>query len=646
MSGGDKVNILLVDDQPAKLLTYEAVLKELGENLLKANSAQEAFQHLLRADVAVVLVDVYMPDLDGFELARMIREHPRFQQTAIIFISAVLMTDLDFLRGYEAGAVDYVPVPIVPEILRAKVKVFAELYRKSRQLEQLNRELEARVAERTAALEASTIELQESAERLRLAFEAARMGWWDCDLPKGLVSWSANLPGIMGFAPESFGGTIEGLAARVHPEDREKFGQLLRQGTGNAGGAEQGCELRFTRPDGSIRWSLVAGQVIRNAEGRPVRFAGVDLDITERKEAEERRAMLARELDHRAKNMLAVVQSVLHLSKADTIGEFTAAVSGRIQALSRAHMLLSESRWQGVELGRIVNEEIVPFRSPETPPVPGARSQGLQIQAPQIRTEGPAVSLPPSTAQSLAVALHELTTNAAKYGALSRPGGQVALVWELGPRGLELHWSEEGGPAVAPPSRRGFGTRVITASVEHQLGGKARFDWRPQGLRVALVIPLDQIHSPQRPAAPAPPEDDRGKLALMAAAGTQILLVEDEALIGAMFTEVLGELGFQIIGPIADLAQAVAAAQGAEIRGAILDVNLGQERTYPVADVLTARSIPFIFVTGYNPADVDRRFAAIPILEKPIDPATLRQLFAGGRLNVPDADTGGAALAS
>ena len=236
--GGEKVNILLVDDQPAKLLTYEAVLKDLGENLLKASSAQEAFQHLLRTDVAVVLVDVYMPDLDGFELARMIREHPRFQQTAIIFISAVLMTDLDFLRGYESGAVDYLPVPIVPEILRAKVKVFSELYRKSRQLEQLNRELEARVAERTAALEASTLELQESAERLRLAFEAARMGWWDCDLQTGRVSWSPNLAQIMGFGPDSFGGTLEGLEALVHPEDRVSFRQLIRQGT-SAGATSQ-----------------------------------------------------------------------------------------------------------------------------------------------------------------------------------------------------------------------------------------------------------------------------------------------------------------------------------------------------------------------------------------------------------------------
>jgi CheY-like chemotaxis protein len=132
----------------------------------------------------------------------------------------------------------------------------------------------------------------------------------------------------------------------------------------------------------------------------------------------------------------------------------------------------------------------------------------------------------------------------------------------------------------------------------------------------------------------------------MAAAGTQILLVEDEALIGTMFKDFLTELGFQPVGPIADLGEALAVAESAEIRGAILDVNLGKDRTYPVADILAARSIPFIFVTGYNPSDVDRRFAAIPILEKPIDPATLRQLFAGGRLNFPAAGANGAALAS
>src|SRR5580698_10005156 len=115
----ENVNILLVDDQPAKLLSYEAILGDLGENLLKASSAREAFEHLLKVEAAVVLIDVCMPELDGFELAAMIRDHPRFRRTAIIFISAIHLTDVDRLRGYEMGAVDYVPVPVIPEVLRA-----------------------------------------------------------------------------------------------------------------------------------------------------------------------------------------------------------------------------------------------------------------------------------------------------------------------------------------------------------------------------------------------------------------------------------------------------------------------------------------------------------------------------------------------
>lgn len=141
MSTHEKVNILMVDDQPAKLLSYEAILEELGENLIKAASGKAALEQLLKTDVAVVLMDVSMPDLDGFQLAEMIREHPRFQKTAIIFISAVHLTDLDRLKGYQRGAADYISVPVVPEILRAKVSVFAELHRKTRQLERLNADL-------------------------------------------------------------------------------------------------------------------------------------------------------------------------------------------------------------------------------------------------------------------------------------------------------------------------------------------------------------------------------------------------------------------------------------------------------------------------------------------------------------------------
>lgn len=141
MSDNEKVNVLMVDDQPGKLLSYEAILGELGENLIKATSGREALEQLLKTDVAVVLMDVSMPELDGFELADMIREHPRFRHTAIIFVSAVHLTDLDRLKGYQRGAVDYLAVPVVPELLRAKVSVFAELHRRARQLEGLNDEL-------------------------------------------------------------------------------------------------------------------------------------------------------------------------------------------------------------------------------------------------------------------------------------------------------------------------------------------------------------------------------------------------------------------------------------------------------------------------------------------------------------------------
>ncbi len=155
MSVTERVNILLVDDQPGKLLSYEAMLSELGENLIRAASASEALEQLLRTEIAVVLIDVCMPELDGFELASMIRAHPRYQKTAIILVSAVLINDVYRLKGYHAGAVDYVGVPVVPEILRAKVAIFADLFRKNRRLERMNEELELRVAERTAELRES-----------------------------------------------------------------------------------------------------------------------------------------------------------------------------------------------------------------------------------------------------------------------------------------------------------------------------------------------------------------------------------------------------------------------------------------------------------------------------------------------------------
>src|SRR3954465_10801291 len=282
----DQINILLVDDQPAKLLSYEVILSQLGENLIKAGSARDALEHLLRHEIAVVLIDVVMPDLDGFELAAMIREHPRFRRTALIFVSAIQMSEPDLLRGYEMGAVDYVPVPVVPQLLRAKVRVFADLYRKSRQLERLNVELEQRVAQRTAELEASTARLLESEQRRSLALAAGQMGSWDWDLIAGKFMWDEGQHAIYGVTPGEFAVTPENLKVLVLADDWEHLqagmNAMLQDGQPHQ------AEFRVRRPSGEVRWCASTAAATRDAAGRVVRISGVTMDITERKDAEER----------------------------------------------------------------------------------------------------------------------------------------------------------------------------------------------------------------------------------------------------------------------------------------------------------------------------------------------------------------------
>ncbi len=234
----EKVNILLVDDQPGKLLGYEVILSELGENLIKAGSANEALEQLLRSDVAVVLIDVCMPDLDGFELAAMIREHPRFQKTAIIFVSAIQVTDLDLLRGYAAGAVDYVPVPVVPDLLRAKVRVFAELYRKTRQLETLNAELERRVAERTAELAQTNTDLERRVEERTAEREAALAQVHEMQKVESLGQLTGGVAHDFNNLLMAVLGNLEILRKYI-PDDSK----LLRLIDGAIQGAERGATL-------------------------------------------------------------------------------------------------------------------------------------------------------------------------------------------------------------------------------------------------------------------------------------------------------------------------------------------------------------------------------------------------------------------
>lgn len=612
MDANAPVNILLVDDQPAKLLSYEAILSGLGENLIKATSAREALERLLTSEIAVILVDVCMPELDGFEFARMVREHPRFQETAIIFVSAVLLTEVDALRGYEMGAVDYVPVPVVPEVLRAKIKVFAELYRKTRQLETLNRRLEQRVAERTSELEAANARLIQSEQLRSLALAAGQMGSWDWDLAADNSTWDDGQCRIFGVDPESFRATRDVVLPLILEEDLPVFEAAIRNAPDDARILQ--AKFRVRRSSGEIRSCIGIAAAERDANGTITRLSGVTVDMTDLEKAQEHQLLLAREVDHRAKNALAVVQAIVRLTRADNLSAYVTAIEGRIGALSRAHALLASSRWEGAKLESIVEQELAPYRSKANE---------------KIATGGPDIVLPPAIAQTIGLALHELATNAAKYGALSALSGKIDLTWGLEAGQLVLDWVEHGGPTPATPKVFGYGIRTVTAAFERQMQGDVTFKWLPQGLHCRLSLPFGPRNVSVPAAGIAPKRAvDSTDAAPLVPKGNRLLLVEDEVLVATMMTEALGEIGFEILGPFGKMDYRLGAAVAGEIDAAILDVNIGGELVYPIAEILAARAIPFAFVTGYSEENVDKRFANVPVVQKPVERKALQAVFA------------------
>ncbi|MBX6742280.1 MAG: PAS domain-containing protein [Acetobacteraceae bacterium] len=320
----------------------------------------------------------------------------------------------------------------------------------------------------------------ESEERLRLAQEAAGIGTYDFDFQTGRIAWDARMRAIWG-VPEGQTVTLRLFIERIHPQDRRRRWDAMKRAMDPQGPRRYQVEYRLAgRQDGMERWVVVTGQV-RFAGDRPVRLVGTVLDITERKQAEQRSTLLMREVDHRAKNALAVVQAALRLTRAESPAEFVRSVEGRIAALARAQTMLARQRWEGAELRTLLEGELAPFLN-ET-------AQG----GPRAKLSGPPVMVPARATQPLGMALHELATNALKYGALSAPGGMLTVSWRLdaAERLLHLTWQESGGPRLAsPPDRRGFGSRVIEQTVQSQLGGRVNQHWLEDGLICEMTVPL------------------------------------------------------------------------------------------------------------------------------------------------------------
>jgi PAS domain S-box-containing protein len=345
MNEKQPVNILMVDDQLAKLLSYEAILKDLDENLVRASSGTEALEYLLKSDVAVLLMDVSMPGLDGFELATLIRQHPRFRNTAILFISAVHLTDIDRLRGYQLGAVDYIPVPVVPQILRAKVKVFVDLFRKTRQLEEMNTELERRIAERTAELSASE-------ERFRLATEAMRGGLYDWDLDSRVWWKSDSLKKMAGYLQEEEEEEeeeeeplLEKWLSRVHPDDLEGARKRVQSALENGTIAAFEVEYRIRHKSEQWKWVWDRGRIVRDPQGRAVRVVGYITDISGQKKAEEalkevdqRKNEFLATLSHELRNPLAPIRNAVNILKMDGVPPAHAEKSRDVIDRQLAHL--------------------------------------------------------------------------------------------------------------------------------------------------------------------------------------------------------------------------------------------------------------------------------------------------------------------
>jgi PAS domain S-box-containing protein len=329
------------------------------------------------------------------------------------------------------------------------------------------------VAERQHALQASE-------ERARLALEAGHMGTWWYDPNKSVGGWSSQATAMLGFPHASEVMDHQHWLDILHPEDLDRVVRKWHDSVKNQGDYQD--EYRIRLPNGDLRWINSRGRVFFDIQKRPVYFIGIFQDITEQKHAEEQQRFFLDELNHRVKNTLTTVQSIASqtLRTTETSAQFKEAFEGRLLALSKTHNLLTRKSWREAELRDVAEQELAPYRK-----------QGDE----RVVLNGPNVRLPARYAINLGLVLHELVTNAAKYGALSTNAGHLEMNWtvvenEDRPDQLRIHWTESGGPPVAPPKRQGFGSRLIRRSIEGELGGYMVLNFAEGGVSYDISVPL------------------------------------------------------------------------------------------------------------------------------------------------------------
>lgn len=462
--------------------------------------------------------------------------------------------------------------------------------------------------------DAETIDAQRRArldqQRVELALDAAGLGEFEWDIGEDRVFVSDRMKALVGLSRSEAKGEGGDVSFRfVHPDDVAGLRSTVDEGLRTQG--RYSAQYRMIRPDdGRLRWMQGAGIVARDEAGRPLRVIGVVRDITDLKTEEEHREVLLAELDHRVKNVLAAVQSLAAQSarKTSSTEGFLAAFAGRLKAMASAHELLTATRWRGASLAHIAAAEL------------GGLAPG------QARWEGPDITLRPRAANATSLALHELATNAVKYGALSTEAGRIVVRWtQSADGGFVLDWSESGGPAVHPPARRGFGSTLLEQVTGRELGGTVAVDYHPDGVRARIVGDAGAVFGkPTDDALLAPVEEPSGPTTGASLGqpteqadihGLKILIVEDAVLLALELEAGLEDAGARVVGNAAELEEAMAMLS-LDMDAAVLDANLNGASVAPLAEALRARGTPFVFATGYGERGAPEGFAA-PVVRKP-----------------------------
>ena len=466
-----------------------------------------------------------------------------------------------------------------------------------------------------------TMDLGSGHRRLELALQAAGLGEFQWDIDRNALLISERMSTITGLPAGEMAGQLgELMEVHTHPDDVEAF-RAYRTKTLQSGDAFD-TRFRMIRPTDKVTiWLRLAGVVTRDAAGAARRVTGIVEDVSRHHLEEDTRQQLMAELDHRVKNVLATVQALAQqiAKRTTSLESFMTTFGGRLKAMASANELLTAARWRGAAIDHLAAAEL------------GALAPG------QTSWEGPELFLTPRAANALSLALHELATNAVKFGALGAETGHVKLTWKTLPTGgFEIIWTESGGPTVSPPGRGGFGTTLLAQVTGRELNGETQVEYRPAGVRVRLRAGPQAVAErpdvmPEAPVARVTETvaTSRGPASLK---GARVLIVEDAVLLALELETGLSEAGAQVVGPAYELEEALALLDQ-PIDAAVLDANLNGRSVTPVAELLAQRGVPFVFATGYGETGGAPGGFDAPVIRKPYDvtqvAAAVAELLAG-----------------